>query len=130
MDDSLIFFTGLFCFALALVGAVIVTVVIERNTKPKGKKKRRLPQTKMDYRYYVLGVHSCKREYETSISRAEDLALGVVRGTNVEVSWITLIVIDSLHFVLFTSLNFIFLPHIAIYPSLHPIAGSERERNI
>ena len=112
----------------ALVGAVIVTVVIERNTKPKGKKKRRIPQTKMDYRYYVLGVHSCKREYETSISRAEDLALGVVRGTNVEVSWITLIVIDSLHFVLFTSLNFIFLPHIAIPQSSPNSRKRERKK--
>ena len=112
----------------ALAGAVIVTVVIERNTKPKGKKKRRLPQTKMDYRYYVLGVHSCKREYETSISRAEDLALGVVRGINVEVSWITLIVIESLHFVLFTSLNFIFLPHIAI-PQSSPNSRKRERKN-
>jgi len=112
----------------ALAAAVIVTVKIERNTKPKGKKKRRIPQTKMDYRYYVLGVHSCKREYETNISWAEKLALDVVRGINVEVSWITLIVIESLHFVLFTSLNFIFLPHIAI-PQSSPNSKKRERKN-
>ena len=112
----------------ALAAAVIVTVQIERNTKPKGKKKRRIPQTKMDYRYYVLGVHSSKREYETNIDRAEKLALDVVRGINVEVSWITLIVIESLHFVLSTSLNFIFLPHIAI-PQSSPNSRKRERKN-
>jgi hypothetical protein len=30
MDDSLIFFTGLFCFALAIVGVVMTAVEFKR----------------------------------------------------------------------------------------------------
>jgi len=37
MDDSLLFFTGLFCFVLAIVG-VIMTVLEFRNIELKNKK--------------------------------------------------------------------------------------------
>ena len=37
MDDSLLFFTGLFCFVLAIVG-VVMTVLEFRNIKKKNKK--------------------------------------------------------------------------------------------
>jgi hypothetical protein len=33
MDDSLIFFTGFFCFALAIVGAVMTVVEFKRLEK-------------------------------------------------------------------------------------------------
>ena len=37
MDDSLLFFTGLFCFVLAMVGAVL-TVQEFKNIELKNKK--------------------------------------------------------------------------------------------
>ncbi|MFQ3368563.1 MAG: hypothetical protein ACI8WO_000671 [Methylophilaceae bacterium] len=37
MDDSLLFFTGLFCFVLAIVG-VVMTVLEFRNIELKNKK--------------------------------------------------------------------------------------------
>ena len=37
MDDSLLFFTGLFCFVLAIVGAVL-TVQEFKNIELKNKK--------------------------------------------------------------------------------------------
>jgi hypothetical protein len=37
MDDSLLFFTGLFCFVLAIVG-VVMTVLEFRNIEIKNKK--------------------------------------------------------------------------------------------
>jgi hypothetical protein len=37
MDDSLLFFTGLFCFVLAIVG-VVMTILEFKNIELKNKK--------------------------------------------------------------------------------------------
>ncbi len=55
MDDSLIFFTGFFCFALAIVGAVMTVVEFKRlekedkkiSTKDGGLRKNRTFDTRI-----------------------------------------------------------------------------------
>ena len=40
MDDSLIFFTGLFCFALAIFGAVMTVIEFKRLEREDKKDKK------------------------------------------------------------------------------------------
>ena len=39
MDDSLIFYTGLFCFALAIAGAILTGIKYKKLKKEEDKEK-------------------------------------------------------------------------------------------